>query len=64
MPLAKLYILECDSPEKKKQLIKEVSKAISNSFDVPLDKVRVILNEVSKQNWGVAGITIDEHEGK
>jgi phenylpyruvate tautomerase PptA (4-oxalocrotonate tautomerase family) len=35
-----------------------VSIAISESMDVPIDRVRVIVQEVDPQLWGVAGVPL------
>ncbi|SFM57655.1 tautomerase family protein, partial [Marinobacter zhejiangensis] len=36
-------------------LIREVSEAICRSLDAPLESVRVIINEMPKQHFGIAG---------
>ncbi|SFM77340.1 2-hydroxymuconate tautomerase [Marinobacter zhejiangensis] len=55
MPVAQLNILEGRSDEQKEALIREVSEAICRSLDAPLESVRVIINEMPKQHFGIAG---------
>lgn len=55
MPIAQLNIIEGRSNEQKETLIREVSEAISRSLDAPLETVRVIINEMPKQHFGIGG---------
>lgn len=55
MPIAQLNILEGRTDEQKETLIREVSEAISRSLTAPMESVRVIINEMPKQHFGIAG---------
>lgn len=55
MPIAHLYILEGRSPEKKERLIAEVTEAIHRAIDAPVDSVRVLITEMPKEHFGIAG---------
>lgn len=55
MPIAQLYIIEGRTDEQKETLIREVSEAMSRSLDSPLERVRVMVTEVPKQHFGIAG---------
>jgi 4-oxalocrotonate tautomerase len=55
MPIAHLYILEGRDPEKKERLIAEVSEEIHRSLDAPMESIRVIITEMPKEHFGVAG---------
>jgi len=48
------------TPEKKEHLIKKVTDAIVEALQVPAEKVRIILNEVPKENIGVAGVPLSK----
>jgi 4-oxalocrotonate tautomerase len=50
------------TPEKKEELIKRVTDAVVEALKVPADRVRVILNEVPKENLGVAGVPLSKAE--
>ncbi|SDW96233.1 2-hydroxymuconate tautomerase [Marinobacter mobilis] len=55
MPVAQINILEGRSDEQKETLIREVSEAISRSLGAPLESVRIILNEMPRQHFGIGG---------
>lgn len=55
MPIAQLYILEGRTDEQKERLIREVSEAMSRSIDSPIERVRVIITEMPKNHFGIAG---------
>ncbi|WP_028784780.1 2-hydroxymuconate tautomerase family protein [Thalassobacillus devorans] len=62
MPIAFLHILKGRKEGTKKQLIKEVNEAIVRNLNVDSEKVRIILQEVEKENWAVAGLTKADSE--
>jgi len=41
-------------------LIEQASKKVSEILGVPIDAVEVIINEVSKANWGKGGVQVEE----
>ena len=55
MPIAQLYILEGRDDAKKERLIAEVSEAMSRALDAPMESIRVIITEMPKQHFGIAG---------
>ncbi len=55
MPIATINILEGRSDEKKEEFIKQVTEAIHKSIDAPYSSIRIILNEMKKQHFGIAG---------
>jgi 4-oxalocrotonate tautomerase len=55
MPIAQLYILVGRTDEQKERLIREVSEAMSRSIDSPIERVRVIITEMPKSHFGIAG---------
>nr|WP_297402926.1 2-hydroxymuconate tautomerase [uncultured Marinobacter sp.] len=55
MPIAQLYIIEGRTDEQKETLIREVSEAMSHSLDAPLERIRVMITEMPKQHFGIAG---------
>lgn len=50
--------MEGRTPEKKEQMIKEVTEAVHNSIDAPMDRIRVLINEIPKAHWGIAGQSV------
>lgn len=55
MPVAQINILEGRTDQQKERLIREVSEAISRSLDAPIETVRIIINEMPKQHFGIGG---------
>ena len=55
MPIAQINILEGRTDAQQEALIKEVSEAIVRSLDAPIESVRVIINEMPKQHFGIGG---------
>jgi 4-oxalocrotonate tautomerase len=58
MPIALIKILEGRSVEKKRKLIESVSQAMADSLEMPLDGVRVLIEEVPPELWGRGGKTV------
>ncbi len=55
MPIATINMLEGRSDEKKEKLIEKVTDAICESIDAPREAVRIIINEMPKQHYAIAG---------
>ncbi|WP_085992689.1 4-oxalocrotonate tautomerase [Oceanobacillus senegalensis] len=60
MPLVQIQIMEGRSQEKINNLMKNVTDTVSESLDAPKENVRVIVNEVPKTHWGIAGKSAKE----
>lgn len=58
MPVAQINILEGRTDDQKEQLIQEVTLAISRSLDAPIESVRILLNEMPKQHFGIGGESV------
>ncbi|MFC7392106.1 2-hydroxymuconate tautomerase [Scopulibacillus cellulosilyticus] len=57
MPIAHIHILQGRSQEQKKQLICEVTSAISRSLDAKPESIRVLLHETAREHWATGGVT-------
>lgn len=62
MPIINVDCWEGFNEEQKKQWIKELTDVTVNLFNIPPDKVLVVLKEVSLTNWGQAGIVASDPE--
>lgn len=58
MPIAQINIIEGRTDAQKEQLINEVTQAIHRSIDAPVANVRVIINEMPKQHFGIGGDSV------
>jgi 4-oxalocrotonate tautomerase len=55
MPIAVIHLMEGRDEAKKARAIAAVSQALVESLDAKPEAVRVILLEVPRTNWGIAG---------
>jgi 4-oxalocrotonate tautomerase len=60
MPIALIKIIEGRSPDKKRQLIESVSRAMANSLELPVEAVRVLLHEYPAGHWGRGGQLVSD----
>lgn len=58
MPIAQINIIEGRSDEQKEKLIAKVTQAIHEAIDAPEQNVRVIINEMPKQHFGIGGQSV------
>ena len=58
MPLIKINILEGRSPEKKERLIREVTDVVAEILESPTENVRVLIEEMQADHWGIAGESV------
>lgn len=57
MPFAQIYMLEGRTEEQKRAVIEKVSTALVEATGAPLANVRVWIQDVPKENWGIAGVS-------
>ena len=55
MPIAIVHLMEGRDDEKKARAIAAITQAIVETLDAKPETVRVILLEVPKTEWGIAG---------
>ncbi|HRX63069.1 MAG TPA: 2-hydroxymuconate tautomerase [Candidatus Competibacter sp.] len=55
MPFAQVHILEGRTEEQKRAVIEKVTDALCEAVGAPREAVRVLIQEVPKTNWGIAG---------
>lgn len=64
MPIVNIFLLKGRSKEKKKELIRNVTDAVTGTLEVPEESVRVILSEMENEDYGAAGLPIMEYRLK
>jgi 4-oxalocrotonate tautomerase len=57
MPFAQIYMLEGRTEEQKRAVIEKVTQALVEAVGAPVSAVRVLIQEVPKTNWGIAGVS-------
>jgi 4-oxalocrotonate tautomerase len=60
MPIVQISLIQGRTKEKKEELIKKVTDAIVDALQIPHDRVRIILNEVPKENLGYGGVPLSK----
>ena len=60
MPIVQISMIAGRTPEKKEELMKNVTEAIVDALQIPRDRVRIILNEVPKENIGYGGVPLSK----
>jgi 4-oxalocrotonate tautomerase len=60
MPVIIINMLEGRSAEKKRKLLRKVTDAVVEALEVEPESVRIIINEIPKENFAVAGLLIEE----
>lgn len=55
MPFAQIHIIEGRSEEQKRMVIEKVTQALVEALGARVETVRVLIAEVPKTNWGIAG---------
>lgn len=57
MPIITVNLLTGRDVARKRALVRELADAAVRALDVPLASVRVILNEVPPEHWGIGNET-------
>jgi 4-oxalocrotonate tautomerase len=55
MPIIQVNLMEGRNVDQKRKLVSEITNAVVRSLDVPPDSVRIILRDMSKENYSIAG---------
>lgn len=58
MPFIQMTLIEGRSPEKKEELIAALTQTVHEVIDAPIESIRVCLNEVPAEHWGIAGQSV------
>jgi 4-oxalocrotonate tautomerase len=60
MPIIDVKILEGRPPEKINELISNITDTVSETLDAPKQNIRVLVTEMPKTHWGIAGVPASE----
>ncbi|GAA3525930.1 2-hydroxymuconate tautomerase [Zobellella aerophila] len=55
MPIVQVNMMEGRSDQQKEAVIEEVTAALMRSLDAPRESVRVLINELPRQHFGIGG---------
>lgn len=57
MPIAEIHLLAGRTEEQKRNLIREMTRAIAETVNVNPEQVRVIIHEMPKEHFGIGGVS-------
>jgi 4-oxalocrotonate tautomerase len=57
MPFAQIYMIEGRTEAQKRAVIEKVTAALVEATGTPIANVRVWIQDVPKENWGIAGVS-------
>jgi len=60
MPIVHIQILQGRSADQVRELIHNVTETVSVTLESPKENVRVLVTEVPKTHWGVAGTPMSD----
>ena len=63
MPIVQVNLLEGRTIDQKKKLVANLTEAVVKSLDVKPDAVRIILQEMAKQDYAIGGVLAIDKQG-
>ncbi|MFX3633995.1 MAG: 4-oxalocrotonate tautomerase [Candidatus Pristimantibacillus sp.] len=60
MPIVNIQIMEGRTPDTVKSLIERITDTVAEELNCPKDRIRVLVTEVPKTHWGIAGVPASE----
>ncbi|MDQ0198648.1 4-oxalocrotonate tautomerase [Neobacillus ginsengisoli] len=62
MPIINVQMMEGRPKEKVAELIQNITNTVSETLNAPKESIRVIVTEIPKTHWGIAGIPVSERK--
>ncbi len=56
MPIIQVQMMEGRPKEKIAEVIQNITNTVSETLDAPKESIRVLVTEIPKTHWGVAGV--------
>jgi 4-oxalocrotonate tautomerase len=63
MPIIQVQMFEGRTVEQKRKLVASVTEAVVTSLAVKPDDVRIIIREMAKQDYAIAGVLVADKKG-
>ncbi|MGI8384232.1 4-oxalocrotonate tautomerase [Robertmurraya sp. P23] len=60
MPIIQVQMMEGRPKEKIAEVIQNITNTVAETLDAPKESIRVLVTEIPKTHWGVAGIPKSE----
>jgi 4-oxalocrotonate tautomerase len=64
MPTVQISLLPGRTPEKKEELIKNVTHAIADTLQIPKERVHILLYELPKENIAHGGVPLSKVDSR
>lgn len=64
MPIINIHMLEGRTKEQKRELIKRVTDVVVETLNSPPESVRIVINDMAPDDYGVAGLPVQEYRVK
>lgn len=64
MPFVRIDVLAGRPPAVLETLIAAVSETVARTLEVPIERVRVVVNEVPPHLWGIGGVPASRVPGR
>ncbi|HVN24409.1 MAG TPA: 4-oxalocrotonate tautomerase [Syntrophorhabdales bacterium] len=62
MPIIQVNILEGRTVDQKRKFVADVTEAVVKSLGVKPDTVRIIIHEMAKHEYAIAGVLVSDKE--
>ena len=62
MPILQVEILKGRTVEQKRNMVKKVTEAVTETLDCPKEAVRIIIREMELENFASAGVLRADNE--
>ncbi len=56
MPIIQVQMMEGRPKEKIAEVIQNITNTVAETLDAPKESIRVLVTEIPKSHWGVAGV--------
>ncbi|MCM2533385.1 4-oxalocrotonate tautomerase [Neobacillus pocheonensis] len=60
MPIINVQMMEGRPKEKIAEVIHNITNTVSETLGSPKESIRVIVTEIPKTHWGIAGVPVSE----
>ena len=64
MPIIKIDLWAGRNDELKEKLISNITKTVCDTLGCPPEAVEVVITDIPKSNWGIAGVPASKREIK
>jgi 4-oxalocrotonate tautomerase len=62
MPVVTVTISKGKSYEQKKRLTEEITKALTSTLGVPVERVTILIHELDRENIALQGLLLSEQK--